>query len=188
MARKRERAFALFGAALFLITSSALTIAVIYSATQNKKQSDGAASTPASSTKETRVNSNSTAPTGKLEGTQLSGFTPLAKIDSLQEQDIKPGNGEAVKPNATVTVDYTGAVAATGKIFQSSLDSGQPVTFPLNQVISGWTQGVPGMKVGGTRRLLIPAAMAYGANPPAGSGIPANADLVFDITLHSIAK
>ena len=181
MARKRERAFALFGAVLFLLTSSALTIAVIYSASQNNKKSDGAASTPPASKTEAKVNN-------KLEGTELSGFTPLAKIDSLQAQDTTPGTGDQVKSGATVTVDYTGAVAATGKIFQSSLDSGRPVTFPLSQVISGWTQGVPGMKVGGTRRLLIPAAMAYGANPPAGSGIPANADLVFDITLHSISK
>lgn len=185
MARKRERAFALFGAILFLVTSSALTIAVIYMATQNnKKQSDGATSTPAATTG-AKVDNK---PTSKLEGTQLSGFTPVAKINSLQAQEITPGTGDVVKPGATVTVDYTGAVAATGKIFQSSLDSGQPVTFPLSQVIPGWTQGVPGMKVGGTRRLLIPAALAYGANPPSGSGIPANADLVFDITLHSIAK
>ncbi len=185
MARKRERAFALFGAVLFLLTSSALTIAVIYSSSQNNKKSDGATSTPPASKTEAKVDNK---PTSKLEGTTLTGFTPVAKIDALQAQDIRPGTGDQVKSGATVTVDYTGAVAATGKIFQSSLDSGQPVTFPLNQVIAGWTQGVPGMKVGGTRRLLIPAAMAYGANPPGGSGIPANADLVFDITLHSIGK
>ncbi len=53
-------------------------------------------------------------------------------------------------------------------------------------MIAGWTQGVPGMKVGGTRRLLIPAAMAYGSRPPYGSGIPVDADLVFDIELVSI--
>src|SRR5205085_521848 len=96
-----------------------------------------------------------------------------------------PGTGDTVKPNATVTVDYTGAVASTGVIFQSSKDSGQPVSFPLSGVIKGWTQGIPGMKVGGTRRLLIPASLAYGATPPQGSGIPANADLVFDVTMHA---
>lgn len=121
-----------------------------------------------------------------LAGTQLKDFTPVASIPELQKIDTTPGTGAEVKPGDTVTVDYTGAVAATGVIFQSSYDSGQAVTFGLDQVIAGWTQGVPGMKVGGTRRLLIPAALAYGANPPAGSGIPANADLVFDITLHNI--
>jgi FKBP-type peptidyl-prolyl cis-trans isomerase len=79
-------------------------------------------------------------------------------------------------------------VAATGIVFQSSLDGGQPIPFGLDQVIAGWTQGVPGMKVGGKRRLLIPAALAYGANPPQGSGIPANADLVFDIELVKIGR
>ncbi len=192
MARKRERAFALFGAILFLVTSSALTIAIIYSAVQNHntKQNDSLAlakaqaAIKANATKQTGAKVDNT--TGKLEGTQLSGWTPTPSIPTLQEQDLTPGTGNEVKSGATVTVDYTGAVAATGTIFQSSKDTGQTVSFPLANVIAGWTQGVPGMKVGGTRRLLIPASLAYGANPPQGSGIPANADLVFDITLHAI--
>ena len=124
--------------------------------------------------------------TTKLAGTQLANFTPVATVPQLQETDITPGTGAVVKASDTITVDYTGAVAATGIIFQSSLDSGQTATFGLNQVIPGWTQGIPGMKVGGTRRLLIPANLAYGANPPAGSGIPATAALVFDVTVHKI--
>lgn len=187
MARMRDRSFAGFFALLFLITSSATTIAVIVVLVQQhsaSKASDGASSTQASA-KSTPVKSQ-TSSTTKLQGTKLNNFTPLSSISKLQEIDTTPGSGAVVKSTDTVTVDYTGAVAATGVVFQSSLDTGQPVTFPLNQVIPGWTQGVPGMKVGGTRRLLIPAALAYGANPPAGSGIPANADLVFDITLHSI--
>lgn len=185
MARKRERTFAAFGAALFLLTSSALTIGVIYQAVQNShtKPSDGATSTPAAATKPKGATVNN-----KLQGTQLANFTPLPSIPQLQAADTTPGTGDPVKPGATITVDYTGAVASTGVIFQSSKDSGQPVTFPLANVIAGWSQGIPGMKVGGTRRLLIPANLAYGANPPSGSGIPANADLVFDVTLHSISK
>lgn len=120
-----------------------------------------------------------------LQGTKLDNFTPVASIPTLQEQDLVPGTGATVQPGATVSVDYTGAVAATGVIFQSSKDTGQQVSFPLTSVIKGWTDGIPGMKVGGTRRLLIPAAQAYGANPPGGSGIPANADLVFDVTVYS---
>jgi peptidylprolyl isomerase len=184
MARKRDRAFAGFFAGLFLLTSSALTIGVIYQAAQNhnSKPSDGAGSTPASTAKSKESNVN------QLQGTKLANFTPVASIPQLQEADTTPGTGAAVKAGATVTVDYTGAVASTGVIFQSSKDSGRTATFPLNQVIPGWSQGIPGMKVGGTRRLLIPASLAYGANPPQGSGIPANADLVFDVTLHSIGK
>ena len=74
---------------------------------------------------------------------------------------------------------------ADGTIFQSSLDFGQPATFGLNQVISGWTQGVPGMKIGGKRRLIIPSAMAYGSQR-AAANIPPNSDLVFDIELIAI--
>jgi FKBP-type peptidyl-prolyl cis-trans isomerase len=193
MARKRERAFALFGALLFLVTSSALTIAIIYSAVQNHntKQNDSLALAKAQAAIKASATNHTGAkvdnkPTGKLEGTALSGWTPTPSIATLQEQDLTPGTGDEVKSGATVTVDYTGAVAATGTIFQSSIDTGQTVSFPLANVIAGWTQGVPGMKVGGTRRLLIPASLAYGSNPPQGSGIPANADLVFDITLHAI--
>ncbi|MGH7237708.1 MAG: FKBP-type peptidyl-prolyl cis-trans isomerase, partial [Candidatus Saccharimonadales bacterium] len=85
-----------------------------------------------------------------------------------------------------ITVDYTGAVAATGVIFQSTIGGGQKFSTPLNQVIPGWTKGLIGMKVGGTRQLLIPSADAYGASPPGGSGIPANAGLVFNITLYKV--
>jgi FKBP-type peptidyl-prolyl cis-trans isomerase len=116
----------------------------------------------------------------------LKDFTPVASTPKLDIKDTVAGTGAEVKAGATVTVHYTGAVAATGAIFQSSKDGGTPVTFPLTQVIKGWTDGIPGMKVGGTRRLIIPAALAYGSTPPSGSGIPANADLVFDVDLISI--
>lgn len=121
-----------------------------------------------------------------LQGTNLNDFTPVEEVNQLQVIDLKEGAGEQVQPGATVTAHYTGAVAATGLIFQSSHDFGRPIPFGLNQVIKGWTDGVPGMKVGGTRRLVIPAEQAYGATPPPGSGIPANAALVFDIELVAV--
>jgi FKBP-type peptidyl-prolyl cis-trans isomerase len=98
---------------------------------------------------------------------------------------MQAGTGDAVPRGATITAHYTGALCKDGTIFQSSHDFGQPVTFGLNQVVKGWTEGVPGMKVGGIRRLIIPADMAYGAHSPAPN-IPANSDLVFDIELLSI--
>lgn len=173
--RLRERIFAGFGAVLFLLTASALTISVIWSSVTQK---DDASTTT----------SKTTSAAGKLAGTQLSGFTPVTNTAELQKIDTKVGEGAEVKSGDTVTVDYTGAVAATGKIFESSLDSGSPATFPLSNVIAGWQEGIPGMKVGGTRRLIIPAAKAYGSNPPSGSSIPANADLVFDVTLKKIGS
>jgi FKBP-type peptidyl-prolyl cis-trans isomerase len=90
-----------------------------------------------------------------------------------------------VAEGATITAHYTGALAKDGTIFQSSHDFGDPVTFGLGQVIQGWTKGVPGMKVGGIRRLVIPAEQAYGERSPA-SNIPPNSDLVFDIELVAI--
>lgn len=121
-----------------------------------------------------------------LQGTNLNEYTPVQDVPELQMIDITEGTGDVVQAGATVTAHYTGAVAATGLIFQSSHDFGRAIPFGLNQVIKGWTDGVPGMKVGGTRRLIIPAEQAYGATPPPGSGIPANAALVFDIELVAV--
>lgn len=122
----------------------------------------------------------------KLQGTKLQNFQPVDSIATLQYADTKEGTGTVVKAGDTVTVHYTGALAKDGTIFESSLDSGQTATFGLNEVIKGWTQGLPGMKVGGTRRLLIPASLAYGSQ--ANAKIPANSDLVFDVQLIKIGQ
>jgi len=190
VAKWHHRVAASIGALLFLVTSVALTITVLWSMHQQSQQNKinaGLQQALQQSNAQKQAQQN-TPQEGKLQGTQLSGFTPVTKVDSLQTIDTTPGTGDTVKAGDTVTVHYTGAVASTGTIFQSSKDTGQPVSFGLDQVIKGWTEGVPGMKVGGTRRLLIPASLAYGANPPSGSGIPANADLVFDIELVKIGK
>lgn len=120
-----------------------------------------------------------------LEGMKLEGFEPRGKVNELEIIDIVEGTGDEVQPGATITAHYTGALVSDGTIFQSSLDIGQPATFGLNQVIKGWTKGVPGMKIGGKRRLIIPAEQAYGASSPAPT-IPPNSDLVFDIELVTI--
>ena len=122
------------------------------------------------------------------EGTKLADFEPRTEsVSELEIIDIEVGTGEEVQPGATITAHYTGALVKNGIIFQSSFDFGKPISFGLGQVIAGWTQGVPGMKVGGTRRLVIPAEMAYGSSSPA-KNIPANSDLVFDIDLVAIPK
>jgi peptidylprolyl isomerase len=124
----------------------------------------------------------------KLKGTLLTNFTPHGeadKTDELKIIDIIIGDGEEVPSGATITAHYTGALCSDGTIFESSHDSGRPATFGLHQVIAGWTKGVPGMKVGGTRRLVIPAAMAYGSRR-VSSDIGPNSDLVFDIELISL--
>lgn len=124
----------------------------------------------------------------RLKGTQLEDFTPLGKkqkLETLESIDLVIGDGAEVPADATVTVHYTGALCTDGTIFESSHDGGRPVTFGLEQVIEGWTKGVPGMRVGGTRRLLIPSEMAYGQRR-ASSAIGPNSDLVFDIELIDV--
>src|SRR5579863_7673077 len=110
MARKRERLFAGFGALLFLVTSSALTIIVIVSLIQQSK-SNSTANNSTNSTGSTSSNVN------KLQGTKLANFNPVASIPKLQEIDTTVGTGATVTSGESVTVDYTGAVAATGIIF-----------------------------------------------------------------------
>jgi peptidylprolyl isomerase len=84
----------------------------------------------------------------------------------LVMEDLKEGNGAVVAETNTLSVNYIGVSCSTGKIFDSSYSRGQPANFALSEVIEGWKKGLPGMKVGGQRLLGIPAAMAYGANPP----------------------
>lgn len=121
----------------------------------------------------------------QLEGTKLVNFTPLPAVDELTVIDTIVGTGEEVQPGATITAHYTGALCSDGTIFQSSHDFGEAITFPLDRVIAGWTQGVPGIRVGGTRRLVIPSEMAYGS-ARAAANIPPNSNLVFDIELVAV--
>lgn len=124
----------------------------------------------------------------KRKGTPLEEFAPLGKNHKLTELeciDLVVGTGEEVPADATVTVHYTGALCANGIIFESSHDGSRPVTFGLHEVIQGWTLGLPGMKVGGTRRLLIPSDLAYGQRR-ASSAIGPNSDLVFDVEMISL--
>jgi FKBP-type peptidyl-prolyl cis-trans isomerase FkpA len=114
-------------------------------------------------------------------------------ITSLQVADTKVGTGAAASAGKEVTVHYTGwlydpkAPDHHGKKFDSSRDHGEPFTFKLGagQVIRGWDQGVAGMKIGGTRTLIIPSELGYGARG-AGSVIPPHATLVFDVELLGV--
>lgn len=99
----------------------------------------------------------------------------------LVVQDIYVGTGAEAKEGATVTVQYVGVSWSSGDEFDSSWSRGEPATFPLGQVIQGWQEGIPGMKEGGRRRLIIPPDLAYADRPP--PGIAPNETLVFVIDL-----
>lgn len=108
----------------------------------------------------------------------------MAKLEVSVET---PGSGASAKKGDRVSVHYTGRLT-DGTKFDSSLDRSEPFTFTLGErrVIAGWEQGVLGMQKGEKRRLVIPASLAYGERGVPGV-IPANATLVFDIELISIA-
>jgi FKBP-type peptidyl-prolyl cis-trans isomerase len=113
---------------------------------------------------------------------------PTTTASGLQYWDIVVGTGTTASPGNVVKVHYTGFLT-TGEKFDSSRDRGEPFSFPLGggQVIKGWDEGVAGMKVGGQRQLRIPPALGYGANG-AGSAIPPNATLIFDVELLDAGK
>jgi FKBP-type peptidyl-prolyl cis-trans isomerase FkpA len=108
--------------------------------------------------------------------------------------DVVKGVGDEAFPGMVVIVHYTGwlydsaAPDHHGRKFDSSRDRGQPLSFPLGsgRVIRGWEQGVPGMKVGGKRRLVIPPSLAYGSRGAGNGVIPPNATLIFDVELLAV--
>jgi FKBP-type peptidyl-prolyl cis-trans isomerase FkpA len=107
------------------------------------------------------------------------------KTDSgLVFRTITPGTGESPKATDTVRVNYKGTLP-DGKVFDSSIERGQPAEFPLNRVIPCWTEGVQRMKVGEKAKLVCPPAIAYGERG-AGQTIPPNATLTFEVDLLAI--
>ena len=119
------------------------------------------------------------------------GEKKMTKTSSgLQYEDVKVGTGDSPKTGQLAVVHYTGWLwenGAKGKKFDSSVDRGQPFSFPVGQgrVIKGWDEGVATMKVGGQRILLIPPDLGYGSRG-AGGAIPPNATLIFEVELLEI--
>ncbi len=104
----------------------------------------------------------------------------------LQSIDLVEGDGDEAMPGATVTVHYAGVSwLHDGRGFDSSFDRGEPTRFPLSRVIPGWQQGIPGMRVGGRRLLVIPPGLAYGNNAPTPA-IARGDTLVFVVDLVGV--
>jgi FKBP-type peptidyl-prolyl cis-trans isomerase FkpA len=125
----------------------------------------------------------------KENETKMAKFAKEAGMTKLESGVLikhgAGGKGEQPKPTDTVSVKYKGTTT-DGKEFDSSdKHGGQPTEFALNRVIKCWTDGVGAMKVGEKARLVCPSDLAYGPNPPPGSGIPANSILIFDVELIS---
>jgi peptidylprolyl isomerase len=103
----------------------------------------------------------------------------------LVTKELVVGTGTAAAVSSTVLVQYVGADYTNGKNFDSSWQRGQPTSFPLSQVVPGFSEGIVGMKVGGRREIVIPPGLGYGANgqPPA---VSPNETLVFVVDLKSV--
>ncbi|MBC7772925.1 MAG: FKBP-type peptidyl-prolyl cis-trans isomerase [Pyrinomonadaceae bacterium] len=108
-------------------------------------------------------------------------------VDILIVEDIQVGTGLECKPGGAVVANYKGTFKSDGRELDSSEKHGGPMAFSLNRVIRGWTEGLPGMKIGGKRKLTIPYAFAYGdaGRPPR---IPGKSDLVFEIELVNVLE
>ena len=124
---------------------------------------------------------------GAATATQAAAGTEKT-ASGLSYTDLVKGNGAAPVSGKSVTVHYTGWLE-DGKKFDSSLDHGQPFTFRIGagEVIPGWDEGVMSMRVGGKRKLFIPAQLGYGAAGAPGA-IPPNANLIFEVELLDVAK
>jgi peptidylprolyl isomerase len=135
-----------------------------------------------------------TTPTATTPASGPLSKEPTIKVPSgpppkaLKTVDLIKGTGAVAAKTSQVTVNYVGALYKNGKVFDASWKRGQTFPFRLGQhsVISGWDQGIPGMRVGGRRELVIPPALAYGAtgSPPA---IPPKATLVFVVDLLAVS-
>jgi peptidylprolyl isomerase len=147
-----------------------------------------AAVTTASSSATTTTSSTSTSTTPlptalKTKPKVVPPSGPPPK--KLVVKDLIKGTGPAATATSTVNVNYVGILYKGGKEFDSSWKRGTTSSFPLSGVIPGWQQGIPGMKVGGRRELIVPASLAY--KNQAQPNIPANSSLVFVIDLHGVS-
>ena len=151
-------------------------------ASQTLKYTPTSTSTTSTSTTPT-VTTPSSGPLAK-EPTITVPKTPAPK--TLQTKDIVTGTGATAAAGDTVVVNYVGALYSNGKVFDSSWSRGQTLSEPLlaGQVIQGWVNGIPGMKVGGRRELIIPPALAY--KNQSSSLIPANSTLIFIVDLLKV--
>jgi peptidylprolyl isomerase len=176
MARMRDRIFAGLGAVLFFASASALTVFAVMQGSNDSKNPTQTANT----CDITSVSAPKEAPP--------ETYKPDGAVTELQKVDLQDGTGEAAKNGDCLVMKYYGTLAADGTVFDQDYDSDQGLQFKLGQgqVIEGWDQGLEGMKVGGTRRLVIPSALAY--RDQAQGKIPANSDLVFVVKLVNIKK
>src|ERR1700759_3380899 len=157
MARLRERIWAGAGAVLFLGSACAVTVFAVMQG--NGDSSNTASTTQTSQQQCTDSQTEQTFPVPDV-------YTPTEPVTALTTTDLEAGSGAAAKDGDCLVVKYYGTLASNGTKFDENFTDTTAFAFTLGQgqVITGWDKGMVGMKVGGTRRLVIPAAQAYGSN------------------------
>lgn len=125
--------------------------------------------------------------TGEPDQKPVVAVPDAAPPAQLTYTDLVVGEGEEVPAGAEVTTHYVGVAWDSGEQFDSSWDRGEPISFPLSGVITGWQDGIPGMRVGGRRLLVIPPKLAYGDQAPPGANFGPGATLVFVIDVVAAA-
>ncbi|GEM_PF-1511200 len=129
-----------------------------------------------------------------LQATPTPTPTPTAPVEStktmdngLKIQDLKVGTGSEAKAGDIISVNYIGSLA-NGTVFDASAKHGGPATFQIGvgQLIKGWDIGIPGMKVGGKRKLIVPPSLGYGSQNVGNGAIPPNSTLIFEVELLAV--
>jgi len=210
--RKRRTLIATIAGTVILAVVVVIVVIAVSGGDDKKKKPAANSGTPTASTPpgSSSAPASTAAPAAKgpsvtFEGVTVKGaadlngapgVTSAASADpaKLEYKDLVVGKGETPTAKSTATIQYVGALYKNGTIFDSSWQHGQTASFPLapGSVIDGFSQGilgitgVPPMKVGGRRIIIMPAALGYGASPPQGSNIPANSPLVFVVDLKKI--
>jgi peptidylprolyl isomerase len=193
-----------------IVLAVVVVVVVIALTNDNKKANANSTTTPTGSTTPSATPTptpTTSYPPAKGAAVSFQGVTVKGAADlagapgvtaksttaptKLEYKDLVVGKGEAAAPTSTVTVQYSGVLYKNGKAFDSSWSRGQPAQFSLAQVVKGFTQGiagtsgVPPMKVGGRRIIIMPASLGYGAQ--AQGPIPANSPLVFVVDLKKVS-
>jgi peptidylprolyl isomerase len=182
--RKRITTFAVIGAVV------ALLVGVYLWRSGEDSEQVATTSTTTSTTGDTSNTVATGTPCVELDDTLPPGTPPFEipvgpPASELVVDDLVAGDGPEAVTDGTVTINYIGVSCSTGKIFDSSYQRGDPATFPLSGLIEGWQLGIPGMKVGGQRLLVIPPDLGYGptGRPPTIAG---NETLIFLVELVDV--
>jgi peptidylprolyl isomerase len=182
-----HRIFAFFMAALFIASACAFSVFVIYDMVKSRRDAADASANTANSQQAAADNCPINEPVTSVESLPVPEAFTTESVPSLDVTDLVPGDGATAKAGDCLVMKYYGTLAKDGKKFDENFTSTNALQFQLGagRVIKGWDEGLVGLKVGGTRRVAIPASLAYGEQSPSAD-IPANSDLVFVVKLVKI--